>query len=144
RRLSHQVGRGAAQIALRLPDVEGHEELTGAVRLAGGLAVVHVGRERREALAGEPIADALDVADESPPFLEHEHARALARGRRGQVSGGLTAARCELDHACRHVQSPYGVLVPATGRVMALTGAVFTEVTRRASDSSTVIEYPAI
>src|SRR5262249_36550270 len=142
--LPHQVGRGAAQVALGLRDVERHEELTGAIRLTGGLALIHVGRERREALGGESIAGALDVADGPPPFLDAERPPALARGRRGQVSGGFATVRRELDHASRHVQSPYGVLVPATGRVIAVTGVIFTEITRRASDSSTVIEYPAI
>src|SRR3989441_3802211 len=52
-RLAQQVGRGAAQIALGLRDVERHEELAGAVGLAGRLAVVHVRGERREAFGGE-------------------------------------------------------------------------------------------
>src|SRR5438093_1741585 len=37
-------------------------------------------------------------------------------------------------------KSPYELLVPGTGRLMAETRAIFTDMTRRASDSRTVIE----
>src|SRR2546430_4496850 len=72
--LAREVLRGAAQVFLGLGDVERHEELARRVGLARRLAVVHVGRERREPLGREPVADGLDVADETPPLLDDQDA----------------------------------------------------------------------
>src|SRR5437899_5475267 len=90
------------QILLGLSDVERHEELAGPVGLVGRLAVVHVGRQRGEALGGEAVTDVLDVLYESPPLLDHEHARALARRGRCEVTGGLAAVRGKLHHLASH------------------------------------------
>src|SRR5262245_18072708 len=83
RRVRQEVTGGAAQILFSLPDVERHEELAGAVRLAGRLAVIHVRGERRESFRGEAVAAVLDVVDQTPPLLEYQDARPLAAGRRG-------------------------------------------------------------
>src|SRR5207247_6510166 len=83
--LAREVLRGAAQVFLGLGDVERYEELARRVGLARSLAMVHVGRERREPLGREPVADGLDVADETPPLLDDQDAGPLAGRGRGEV-----------------------------------------------------------
>src|SRR3989449_3160773 len=107
-----------------------HEELARRVGLARRLAVVHVGRERREPLGREPVADGLDLADETPPLLDDQDAGPRAGRGRGEVRGRLGAVRRELHHLARHAQEP--PLDPGVG-------VIFTAATRRVSASSTVI-----
>ena len=75
---ARHVARGAVHRQLR-------HELAGLVHLVvgGQLAVVEVGRQRHEALAGELVAHGLDPGVETPPLLDHDHARHLTR-RRGR------------------------------------------------------------
>ena len=52
-------------------------QLTRLVHLgvAGEVAVVEVGRQRDEALGGQPVGHLGDARVEAPPFLDHDHAR---------------------------------------------------------------------
>ena len=105
RTLGEEEVARAAEILLRLLDVERHHELAGVVRGGRRLAVVEVGGERHVALRGEAVGDVLDVADEPPPLLDHDDAGTGAALGARKISLGGTAVRGELDHrafACRH------------------------------------------
>src|SRR4030095_6889724 len=97
----------------------------------GRLAMVHVRGERRESLGGEPITDVLDVADQTPPLLDHQETRSLDGGGSRQIRVRLAAVRRELDHRSSHAHPPV-LAVPVTGTICTVT-------TRRVSASSTVI-----
>ena len=78
---SQQLVDGAAHVARRLLHLHRHHRLARLVGLTGLhlLAVVEVGRQRDEAGRGEAVADVVDVVDEAPPLLDHDHARARCR-----------------------------------------------------------------
>src|SRR5207249_5531948 len=63
----------------------------------GHLAVIQVGRQRREALGRQLITHTRDVGIEAPPLLDNDHARACALLGRGQVAAGLVPVAGELD-----------------------------------------------
>src|SRR5262249_48139587 len=132
--MSLEMGRGATQVLLRLLDVQRHEELARAVRLAGRLAVVQVGSEGGEAGVGEAVAYRLDVGDHAPPFLDHEPAGALAAGRGRQVAVRGVAVARELHHRACHGLSflCFGCRIPRS----CLSGAV--ELPRGRSPGSAV------
>ena len=83
------------QVLGRGGQVQAHHELAGAVGLGGRLAVVEVGRQGGEALGGEAVGDLLDVGDESPPLLQHEH---TGPAPVGQVAVGRGPVGLERDH----------------------------------------------
>jgi hypothetical protein len=96
------------QIFLRLSDVEGHEQLARRVWLVRRLAVIQVGRQGGEPLGREAVADVLDVADQSPPLLDHEDAWPLAVLGSRKVSGCRASVGGKLHHLACHARSPFG------------------------------------
>jgi hypothetical protein len=54
--------------------------------------VVQVGRKGHKAFRGEPIAQVLEEAGESPPGVEDEDARAVVTLRHGEIAVGLSVA----------------------------------------------------
>src|SRR5439155_345521 len=75
------------------------------VVVLGDVAVVQVGGQGGEALRRQKIAHPLDLWDEAPPLLDHEHPRPGALGGRRQVAARGAAIARELD--CRHGRRSY-------------------------------------
>ena len=73
-----QVDR-ARQVLGGRRQVQRHHQLPGPVGLGRGLAVVQVGGERGEPGCGEAVGDVLDVRDETPPLLDHDHPGPITR-----------------------------------------------------------------
>ena len=98
---------GAAHVLGRLLQVERHHLLARLIGLGRGLAVVQIGGQGHEALAGQPVADLLDVVDQAPPLLDHDEAGAVAAGGRREValSGGAVARKLDdLTHGWKLVR----------------------------------------
>ena len=72
---------------------QAHQQPLRLVGLAGGGAVVEVGRQGDEALGGEPVGDVADVVDQPPPLLDDDDARA-ATGRRHREIAVAACRRC--------------------------------------------------
>ena len=81
----------------RLVEVQRHHQLAGAVGFGGALAVVQVGRERREPRGGEAIDDVGDVRHQPPPLLDHDDAGTAA------VAGQVAVARVAVGRKSQHL-----------------------------------------
>src|SRR5262249_3240821 len=155
--LSQERGR-AAQVLLRVADVESHEQLAGLVGFVRRLSMVEVGRQRREPFRREPIADLLDVAHEAPPLLEDQHAGPLALSGSREEALGRASVAGEFHRSSGHgsllslFDCPSPCRMRGASRVRqagearaagppVLGGAMRTVSTRRSSASSTVIVY---
>lgn len=92
--LGEQVDR-TTQVLAGGGEVHAHHQLARRVGLGGGFAVVQVGGECGEPLRCEPVGDVLDVVDETPPFLDHDHPGPTTVGK---VSRAHPAIALECDH----------------------------------------------
>src|SRR6185369_16255424 len=66
--------------------IELHHQLARFVGRLRRLAVKQIGRAGEEAFVRETVADVLDVPHESPPFLNHDDRRTVARLRCGEIA----------------------------------------------------------
>jgi hypothetical protein len=64
--------------------------------------MVQIGCEREESLGREPIGDVLDVIDESPVLLNHEHAVSARRRWSSEIAVRSASVGLEFDHHARH------------------------------------------
>src|SRR5947209_17222128 len=99
------LGRG-----IRLEEF--HHELLSLVGLTdlGALAVIKVRRERNEPLAREHVGDAFHLIRETPPLLDDDHPRPLARGRSRDIAIRGAAVRRELHHLTGHLRPPHNTI----------------------------------
>src|SRR5579883_2905834 len=86
RRSPHRLGR-------RVHEIQRVHLLRRRVRVVIGHdgALVEIGRQRIEARAGEAVAHALDLVLQTPPLLDHHHARRIAARGVGEIAGCLFA-----------------------------------------------------
>ena len=105
RGMSRQVGGRPPQVLLGLLDVERHEELARPIGLTGRLALIHVGRQHREARRGEAVAHRLDMRHQTPPLLDHQSPRSLAGSRRREIPVRRMSIGWKLHHLACHILS---------------------------------------
>jgi hypothetical protein len=84
--VAEEVVHGTREVAGGLLDRELLHQLARLGGVVRGGAAVEVGRERDEALRGEPVGDVGDVVRQPPPLLDDDDARAAAGGGDGEVT----------------------------------------------------------
>jgi hypothetical protein len=93
-----QILNRAAQVFLDLGDLERHHQLSGLIGRGRAATMIEVRRERHETLGGEAIGHPLDMRNQSPPLLDHDHTRPRSGCGNSQITRSCSAIAFKFDH----------------------------------------------
>lgn len=98
--MREQIANGAVHIACGAIGREGIHQMSGLVHFGvlSDFAMKEIGCECNKTLGGETVTHALQLGDEAPPFLEHDHSGAGPSFRRRKVPARRIPIAFERHH----------------------------------------------